>query len=54
MGAVVALETLFAAQTLWHAGRSAKIGADGEPTGYDELDALLPPDGLRTTSRDFH
>ena len=45
MGAVVALETLFAAQTLWHAGRSAKIGADGESTGYAELDALLPQKG---------
>jgi cell division inhibitor SulA len=45
MGAVVALETLFAAQTLWHAGRSAKITADGESTGYAELDALLPQKG---------
>lgn len=45
MGTVVALETLFAAQTLWHAGRSAKISADGEPTGYAELDALLPQKG---------
>lgn len=45
MGAVVALETLFAAQTLWHAGRSAKINADGESTGYAELDALLPQKG---------
>lgn len=45
MGAVVALETLFAAQTLWHAGRSAKIGAEGEPTGHAALDALLPQGG---------
>lgn len=45
MGAVVALETLFAAQTLWHAGRSAKIIADGEPTGHAALDALLPQNG---------
>ena len=45
MGAVVALDTLFAAQTLWHAGRSAKIGADGEPTGHPALDALLPQGG---------
>lgn len=45
MGAVVALEILFAAQTLWHAGRSAKITADGESTGYAELDALLPQKG---------
>ena len=45
MGAVVALESLFAAQTLWHAGRSAKINADGEPTGHIALDALLPQRG---------
>jgi cell division inhibitor SulA len=45
MGAVVALETLFAAQTLWHAGRSAKISAEGEPTGHAALDALLPQGG---------
>ena len=45
MGAVVALETLFAAQTLWHAGRSAKIIAEGEPTGHAALDALLPQGG---------
>ncbi len=45
MGAVVALETLFAAQTLWHAGRSAKAGVDGEPTGHAALDALLPQNG---------
>ena len=45
MGAVVALETLFAAQTLWHAGRSARITADGEPTGHAALDALLPQGG---------
>lgn len=45
MVAVVALETLFAAQTLWHAGRSAKISADGEPTGHAALDALLPQKG---------
>jgi len=45
MGAVVALETLFAAQTLWHAGRSAKTSDDGEPTGHEALDALLPQRG---------
>ncbi|RYZ72180.1 MAG: translesion DNA synthesis-associated protein ImuA [Lysobacteraceae bacterium] len=45
MGAVVALDTLFAAQTLWRAGRSAKTGAEGEPTGHAELDALLPQGG---------
>jgi cell division inhibitor SulA len=45
MGAAVAMETLLAAQTLWHAGRSAKIGAGGEPTGHAALDALLPQGG---------
>lgn len=45
MGAVVALETLLAARTVWHAGRSAAIGADGEPTGHPELDELLPQGG---------
>ena len=42
MGAVVALDTLLAARTLWHAGRSTAIAADGEPTGHAALDALLP------------
>lgn len=45
MGAVVALETLLATRTLWHAGRSAAIAADGEPTGHAALDALLPQGG---------
>ena len=45
MSAVVAIETLLAARTLWHAGRSAAIAADGEPTGHAALDALLPQDG---------
>ena len=45
MGAVVALDMLLAARTLWHAGRSAAIAADGEPTGHDALDALLPQGG---------
>ena len=45
MGAVVALDTLLAARTLWHAGRSAAIVADGEPTGHAALDALLPQGG---------
>lgn len=45
MVAVVALDTLLAARTLWHAGRSAAIAADGEPTGHDALDALLPQGG---------
>lgn len=45
MGAVVAIETLLAAQTLWHAGRSASIAAEGEPSGHAALDALLPQRG---------
>ena len=45
MGAVVALDTLLAARTLWHAGRSAAIAADGESTGHPALDALLPQGG---------
>jgi len=45
MGAVVALETLLAARTVWHAGRSAAIGADGEATGHAALDELLPQAG---------
>jgi cell division inhibitor SulA len=45
MGAVVALETLLAAQTLWRAGRAASITAEGESTGHASLDALLPQGG---------
>lgn len=45
MSAAIALESLLAARTLWHAGRSAIVTADGEPTGYDALDALLPQRG---------
>ncbi|SFK48951.1 translesion DNA synthesis-associated protein ImuA [Lysobacter sp. cf310] len=45
MGGVVAIETLLAAQTLWHAGRSASIAAAGEPSGHAALDALLPQRG---------
>jgi len=45
MGAVVALDSLLAARTLWHAGRSAAIAADGESTGHAALDALLPQGG---------
>lgn len=45
MGAVVALETLLAAQSLWRAGRAATIAAEGESTGHASLDALLPQGG---------
>ncbi|WP_374012072.1 translesion DNA synthesis-associated protein ImuA [Pseudoxanthomonas koreensis] len=45
MGQVVALESMLAARTLWHAGRNTAIAADGEPTGHAALDALLPQGG---------
>lgn len=45
MAAVVAIESLLATQTLWHAGRAAAVGVQGEPTGYTDLDALLPQRG---------
>ena len=45
MGAIVALETLLAAQTLWRAGRTAILAAEGESTGHAPLDALLPQGG---------
>lgn len=45
MGQPVALESMLAARTLWHAGRSTAIAADGEPTGHAALDALLPQGG---------
>lgn len=39
------LDALFAARTLWHAGRSVAAPAAGVPTGFDALDALLPQGG---------
>lgn len=45
MTAVVALESLLATQTLWHAGRIAASTADGESTGHADLDRLLPQRG---------
>ncbi len=45
MGAVVAIDSLLAAQTLWHAGRSAVVGGECESTGHAALDALLPQAG---------
>jgi hypothetical protein len=45
MATVVALETLLAARTLWHAGRVAERTAEGESTGHAALDALLPQGG---------
>ena len=38
-------ETLLAAQTLWRAGRTAHVAAEGESTGHARLDALLPQGG---------
>lgn len=45
MAGVVALESLLAARTVWHAGRSAVIAADGMSTGHARLDGLLPQGG---------
>lgn len=45
MGAVVAIDSLLAAQTLWHAGRSAVGGGECESTGHAALDTLLPQAG---------
>lgn len=45
MGAVASIDTLLAAQAIWHAGRSPAITAPGEPTGHAALDALLPQGG---------
>ncbi|HRN60981.1 MAG TPA: DNA lesion error-prone repair protein ImuA, partial [Luteimonas sp.] len=41
----VAIEQMLAARTLWHAGRHAAVAPDGEATGFDALDALLPQRG---------
>ena len=45
MQAVASLDSLLAAQTLWHAGRHPATTRDGEPTGHAALDALLPQRG---------
>jgi cell division inhibitor SulA len=45
MAAVATLESLLAKQTLWHAGRSVNTPIEGEPTGHDALDAMLPQRG---------
>ena len=45
MAAVVELEGLLAARTVWHAGRSVASAVDGVPTGHAALDALLPQGG---------
>ncbi|MFP7721516.1 translesion DNA synthesis-associated protein ImuA [Lysobacter sp. A3-1-A15] len=45
MGALLALDSLLATRTLWHAGRGTAPDAAGEPTGHGALDALLPRQG---------
>ncbi|HSD16369.1 MAG TPA: translesion DNA synthesis-associated protein ImuA [Thermomonas sp.] len=45
MQAVASLDSLLAAQTLWHAGRHPATASDGEPTGHATLDRLLPQRG---------
>lgn len=40
-----AIDSLLAAQAIWHAGRSPAATAPGEPTGHPALDALLPQGG---------
>lgn len=39
------LDTLLAARTVWHAGRTAIADIEAEPTGHAALDALLPQGG---------
>lgn len=39
------LEALLHSHTLWHAGRRAVLGVEGESTGLAGLDALLPQHG---------
>ena len=45
MQAVASLDSLLAAQTLWHAGRHPATAREGEPTGHAALDLLLPQGG---------
>ena len=45
MQAVATLDSLLAAQTLWHAGRHPATAREGEPTGHAALDLLLPQGG---------
>jgi hypothetical protein len=39
------LDAMLSARTVWRAGRTPAVAADGEPTGHDALDALLPQGG---------
>lgn len=45
MRAAATIDSLLAAQTLWHAGRAPLVATGGEPTGHAALDALLPQGG---------
>ena len=45
MQAVVSLDSMLAAQTLWHAGRHPAAAREGESTGHAALDDLLPQRG---------
>ena len=42
---MIAIDSMLAARTLWHAGRSVVSVADGESTGFAALDDLLPQRG---------
>jgi hypothetical protein len=39
------LDAMLSARTVWRAGRTPVLDADGEPTGHAGLDALLPQGG---------
>ena len=39
------LDAMLSARTVWRAGRTPVLEADGEPTGHAGLDALLPQGG---------
>src|SRR5690606_20608711 len=39
------LDAMLSARTVWHAGRTPVLEADGESTGHAALDALLPQGG---------
>ncbi|WP_243708096.1 translesion DNA synthesis-associated protein ImuA [Luteimonas arsenica] len=39
------LDAMLSARTVWRAARAPAVADDGEPTGHDALDALLPQGG---------
>ena len=43
--ALPSLDAMLSARTVWRAGRTPVVAADGEPTGHAALDALLPQGG---------